>query len=385
MRRGRPLVVKRQGRIGVEGAEIVGAEEVGRHGRRRRLRRRCSSPIVLLATRRRGLRTAPTRCARSSTTPATSSPARTSRSTASRSAPSASVTPTPQAKAAVVLNINNPGFKDFRADASCTIRPQALIGEKYVDCLPTQPRVRRHAAAAAAADRSPTATKAPASTCCRCTNTHSPVDVDLLGDINRLPERAAPHDHPQRTRRRPGRARQRPARSPQTRQPGAAGTRQGARDPRQREPACSRNWPSTPTRRSAPFAEVRARVADFIVQSNTVAQASAATRGALARNLADCSRRSSTARPRDANASGASPNRRPRCSPTSAVAAPGDQPGLHQPAGVLATARSASSRTSARPRSCPGPALVGAQPLLSRCKPLGDAGQAVRDATSRRC
>src|SRR5947209_8603383 len=52
-----------------------------------------------------------------------------------------SVTPTAQAKAAVVLNINNPGFKDFRADASCTIRPQALIGEKFVDCIPTQPRV----------------------------------------------------------------------------------------------------------------------------------------------------------------------------------------------------------------------------------------------------
>ena len=52
-----------------------------------------------------------------------------------------SVTPTPQAKAAVVLEISRTGFKDFRADASCTIRPQALIGEKYVDCLPTQPRV----------------------------------------------------------------------------------------------------------------------------------------------------------------------------------------------------------------------------------------------------
>src|SRR5690349_20407315 len=52
-----------------------------------------------------------------------------------------SVVPTPQAKAAVTLNITNSGFKDFRADASCTIRPQALIGEKFVDCLPTQPRV----------------------------------------------------------------------------------------------------------------------------------------------------------------------------------------------------------------------------------------------------
>ena len=40
-----------------------------------------------------------------------------------------------------MLHIENPGFQDFRSDASCTVRPQALIGEKYVDCLPTQPRV----------------------------------------------------------------------------------------------------------------------------------------------------------------------------------------------------------------------------------------------------
>src|SRR6516225_12329360 len=52
-----------------------------------------------------------------------------------------SVTPTPEAKAAVVLDITNPGFQDFRIDASCTIRPQALIGEKFVDCLPTKRRV----------------------------------------------------------------------------------------------------------------------------------------------------------------------------------------------------------------------------------------------------
>jgi phospholipid/cholesterol/gamma-HCH transport system substrate-binding protein len=43
-------------------------------------------------------------------------------------------------KAVVVMKINDPGFKDFRADASCLIRPQSLIGEKFVDCTPTQPR-----------------------------------------------------------------------------------------------------------------------------------------------------------------------------------------------------------------------------------------------------
>ncbi len=51
-----------------------------------------------------------------------------------------SVVPTPQAQAAVVMNIENPGFQDFLADASCTIEPEALIGEKFVNCLPTQPR-----------------------------------------------------------------------------------------------------------------------------------------------------------------------------------------------------------------------------------------------------
>ena len=43
-------------------------------------------------------------------------------------------------KAVVVLEIDNSGFKDFRQDASCLIRPQSLIGEKYIDCTPTQPR-----------------------------------------------------------------------------------------------------------------------------------------------------------------------------------------------------------------------------------------------------
>ena len=43
-------------------------------------------------------------------------------------------------KAVVVLDITDPGFKDFRTDATCLIRPQSLIGEKFVDCLPTSQR-----------------------------------------------------------------------------------------------------------------------------------------------------------------------------------------------------------------------------------------------------
>jgi phospholipid/cholesterol/gamma-HCH transport system substrate-binding protein len=43
-------------------------------------------------------------------------------------------------KAVIVMKIESPGFQDFRSDASCLIRPQSLIGEKFVDCRPTLPR-----------------------------------------------------------------------------------------------------------------------------------------------------------------------------------------------------------------------------------------------------
>jgi ABC-type transporter Mla subunit MlaD len=39
-------------------------------------------------------------------------------------------------KAVVTAEITEPGFEDFRKDASCEIRPQSLIGEYYVDCQP---------------------------------------------------------------------------------------------------------------------------------------------------------------------------------------------------------------------------------------------------------
>jgi len=45
-------------------------------------------------------------------------------------------------KAAITLDITEAGFQDFRQDATCTIRPQSLIGEKFVECMPTQPPPR---------------------------------------------------------------------------------------------------------------------------------------------------------------------------------------------------------------------------------------------------
>ncbi|MGH2978315.1 MAG: MlaD family protein [Solirubrobacterales bacterium] len=43
-------------------------------------------------------------------------------------------------RAAVILKIDDPGFQDFRQDAECQIRLQSVIGEKLVECQPTQPR-----------------------------------------------------------------------------------------------------------------------------------------------------------------------------------------------------------------------------------------------------
>jgi ABC-type transporter Mla subunit MlaD len=47
---------------------------------------------------------------------------------------------TPEHKAAVVLKITDPGYQDFRQDAECTVRPQSLIGERFVECEVTQAR-----------------------------------------------------------------------------------------------------------------------------------------------------------------------------------------------------------------------------------------------------
>ena len=196
-----------------------------------------------------------------------------------------SVVPTPQAKAAVTLNITNPGFKDFRTDATCTIRPQALIGEKFVDCLPTQPRVEG-TPLPPALKRIPGGQEGAGQYLLPVENTHSPVDVDLLNDINRLPER------------------QRLTIILNELGAGLAGRGSDlAVVLRRANPALQEldrvlkilagenrvlaRLAVDGDRALAPFARVRNRFADFIVQSNTVAQASARQRGPLERNLID--------------------------------------------------------------------------------------------------
>jgi phospholipid/cholesterol/gamma-HCH transport system substrate-binding protein len=282
-----------------------------------------------------------------------------------------SVTPTPQAKAAVILTITNPGFKDFRADASCTIRPQALIGEKFVDCLPTQPRVEG-TPLPPPLNKIPHGQEGAGEWLLPVQNTHSPVDTDLLNDINRLPQR------------------QRLTIIVNELGAGLAGRGSDlAAVIRRANPALQEldavlkilagenrvlaKLASDSDRALAPFAAVRNRVADFVVQSNTVAQASARQRGALDRNLKDF--------PPFLQQLGPAMERLGRfadqTTPVFAdlkVAAPGiNEAFTHLPAFSNSSAKFFESLGSTAKVS--GPALASLQPLLNRLAQLGAQGK----------
>ena len=149
-------------------------------------------------------------------------------------------------KAAVVLEITEPGYQDFRRDASCIVRPQNLIGERFVECKPTQPR-------SANAEPPPRAERdrgrpgrGPVPAAGRehhAVGRHRP---DRQHDA-RARARAAVAD-PQRARHRPGGPRQGPQRGHPARQPGAAGDRQGARRSSPARTTSSSSSRSTPTR-----------------------------------------------------------------------------------------------------------------------------------------
>lgn len=84
-------------------------------------------------------------------------------------------------KAAVTLSISDFRFTPFHQNASCAIRPQSLIGEKYVDCNPgtTNAPVLPKIASGPGAG----------SSYLPVTQTSSPVDSDIVQDIYQLPIR----------------------------------------------------------------------------------------------------------------------------------------------------------------------------------------------------
>jgi phospholipid/cholesterol/gamma-HCH transport system substrate-binding protein len=91
-------------------------------------------------------------------------------------------------KAVVVLDIQDEAYQDFRQDAECTIRPQSLIGEKFVECEPTQARQ-------AAAQPQPELEvieegEGQGQRLLPVENTSKPVDLDLINNIMREPQRA---------------------------------------------------------------------------------------------------------------------------------------------------------------------------------------------------
>ncbi|HEU0018844.1 MAG TPA: MlaD family protein, partial [Thermoleophilaceae bacterium] len=89
-------------------------------------------------------------------------------------------------KAAVVLKIDDPAFVPFRKDAQCQIRLQSLIGEQFIECVPTRPRKEgeRPAPELAKIDdgRGEGQHLLPAD------NNVTPVGEDLLRNVNRLPQ-----------------------------------------------------------------------------------------------------------------------------------------------------------------------------------------------------
>jgi virulence factor Mce-like protein len=190
---------------------------------------------------------------------------------------------TPDHKAAVVLRIDNAGFKDFRRDAECSIRPQSLIGEKFVECTPTQPRPE----GAQPAPKLERIEKGPGKGqyLLPVTQTSKPVDLDLVNNTLRLPyrERLAIILNELGT--------------------GVAGRGQDLRQAiRNADPAlketdkvlrilANQNKVLAELARNGdqvlgPLSRDRARVADFVTQANTVAQATAERSTALEQNIA---------------------------------------------------------------------------------------------------
>ncbi len=277
------------------------------------------------------------------------------------------VTPTPQQKAAVVMHIESPGFQDFREDASCTIEPEALIGEKFVNCLPTQPRPE-DTPLPPPLKVIPAGQEGEGQRLLPVTNTSSPVNTDLLNDINRLP------------------VRQRLTIILNELGAGLAGrgsdlnTVLKRANPALRELdrvlAILANQNKLLTKLAddsdvalAPIPKIKESISNFIVQSDTVARASANQRGAIAQNFA--------AFPAFLEQLGPAMERLGRFGeqtiPTF-TALKAAAPSINQLFAQIAPFSNSSSsffQTFGKSAKISGPALASLQPLLAKVQKLG--------------
>jgi phospholipid/cholesterol/gamma-HCH transport system substrate-binding protein len=281
------------------------------------------------------------------------------------------VTPTPAQKAAVVLHIENSGFQDFRADATCTIEPEALIGEKFVNCIPTQVRPEG-TPLPPPLHKIPSGHEGEGQYLLPVTNTSSPVDVDLLGDINRLP------------------VRQRFTIIINELGAGLAGRGSDLNAVVHRANPALReldkvlgilaeqnktlvNLAEEGDRALAPVAGVKQQISNFIVGADTVSRATANQRGPLAQNLA--------AFPPFLEQLGPAMERFGRLADQATpaftdfkTAAPGINEIIRQLPG-FANSGTTFFTSLGKTSKVAGPALVGLQPLLMRAKTLGAAAK----------
>lgn len=86
------------------------------------------------------------------------------------------VTVTPDHRARISMKVDD-RFAPFRSDADCFIAPQSLIGERFIQCAPGTPRGHELKASGGHAPTVPVS------------NTHSPVDPDLVVATFQLPVR----------------------------------------------------------------------------------------------------------------------------------------------------------------------------------------------------
>ena len=159
------------------------------------------------------------------------------------------------------------------------VRPQSLIGERFVECeLDAGARAGHRAAAAAAQDRGRPG-QGPVPAAGREHQQAGRPRPDQQHHARAGPPAAV--DHPQRARHRRRRPRRGPQRRHPARQPGAQGGRQGPEDPRlARTTRCERLAVDSDTI-LAPLARERRHVSGAIDNSGAVAQATAERRDAL--------------------------------------------------------------------------------------------------------
>ena len=294
-------------------------------------------------------------------------------------------------KAVVVLDIDDPGYQDFRRDAECTIRPQSLIGERFVEC-DADAEARRPAPRSRPRWRRSTTAPGEGQHLLPVSQTTKPVDLDLINNITREPAARAAVDHPQRARHRRRRPRRRPQRRHPPRQPGAA--RRSTRSSRscaEQNRTLRAPGASTATRSSQPLArERRARLRRARQLGGGGGRDGRAPRRAGGRHRAAAGASCDELRPDDGaprrvrrpgDAGVRRPRRRgaghqPAASASSARSREagipafeslGDAAEVGTPGADGARCRSITRPAAARARTC-GPSAATAAALLTRCR-----------------